>query len=120
MHFTFEQQLDGGVLERTFTLGDVPGILWTPAPGSAPTPLVLLGHPGGLHGMYPHLVDRARRCAADGFAAAAAELPWSGDRPRPASAGTGRSTRKRPVVARIRPPVDVCEAIVRGWHLGLG
>lgn len=29
MRFTAEQRLDDGVLEREFTLGEVPGILWT-------------------------------------------------------------------------------------------
>ena len=32
MHFTSEQRLDDGVLEREFTLGEIPGILWTPDP----------------------------------------------------------------------------------------
>ena len=31
MRFTSEQRLDDGVLEREFTLGEIPGILWTPA-----------------------------------------------------------------------------------------
>ena len=30
MQFTSEQRLDDGVLEREFTLGEIPGILWTP------------------------------------------------------------------------------------------
>ncbi|MEV7415467.1 alpha/beta hydrolase [Streptomyces sp. NPDC089919] len=85
MHFTSEQRLDDGVLERSFTLGDLPGILWTPASAaaSAPVPLILLGHPPlGLARMYPRLVGRARSAAAEGFAAATIELPGSGDRPR--------------------------------------
>ena len=48
MRFTSEQRLDDGVLEREFTLGEIPGILWTPGSASAPAPLILLGHPGGL------------------------------------------------------------------------
>jgi hypothetical protein len=61
MRFTSEQRLDDGVLERAFTLGEIPGILWTPASASAaaPAPLVLAGHPGGLRRMYPRLVARA-------------------------------------------------------------
>ncbi|MFD4370240.1 dienelactone hydrolase family protein [Streptomyces sp. NPDC058486] len=85
MHFTSEQRLDDGVLEREFTLGEIPGILWTPgsAPAPASTPLILLGHPPlGLRRMYPRLVARARQCAALGYAAATIELPGSGDRPR--------------------------------------
>jgi hypothetical protein len=80
MEFTSERRLDDGVLERQFTLGDVPGILWTP--GSAPAPLILIGHPGGLGRMYPRLAARARHAAAAGFAGATIELPGSGDRPR--------------------------------------
>jgi hypothetical protein len=85
MQFTSEQPLDDGVLEREFTLGEIPGILWTPgsASASAPAPLILLGHPTlGLHRMYPRLVARARQAAADGFATATIELPGCGDRPR--------------------------------------
>ena len=64
MRFTSEQRLDDGVLEREFTLGEIPGILWTPGSASAPAPLILLGHPPlGLHKMYPRLVARARQCA---------------------------------------------------------
>ena len=65
MRFTSEQRLDDGVLEREFTLGEIPGILWTPGSASAPAPLILLGHPGGLRKMYPRLVARARHSAAE-------------------------------------------------------
>ena len=81
MQITSEHRLDDGVLERRFTVGVVPGILWTPPPSAAPVPLVLLGHPGGLDAMYPRLLARARRSAAGGFASAALELPGTGDRP---------------------------------------
>ncbi|NGO73345.1 alpha/beta hydrolase, partial [Streptomyces sp. SB3404] len=30
MHITSEQRLDGGVRQREFTLGEIPGTLWTP------------------------------------------------------------------------------------------
>src|SRR4051794_36837167 len=82
MRFTSEQRRDDGVLEREFTLGEIPGILWTPESASAPAPLILLGHPGGLRRMYPRLLARARHSVAEGFAAATIELPGSGDRPR--------------------------------------
>jgi hypothetical protein len=86
MRFTSEQRLDDGVLEREFTLGEIPGILWTPATSSAPAPLILSGHPGGLHKMRSRLATRARHHAAEyGFAVATIELPGSGDRtPLPA------------------------------------
>ncbi|CDR01691.1 dienelactone hydrolase family protein [Streptomyces iranensis] len=108
MRFTSEQRLDDGVLEREFTLGEVPGILWTPGSASAPAPLILLGHPGGLHKMYPRLVARARHSAAEGFAAATIELPGSGDRPRSAAAEQARADLRRALEAG--EPVD--DAIV--------
>ncbi|MFE7172701.1 alpha/beta hydrolase [Streptomyces sp. NPDC057616] len=98
MHFTSEQRLDGGVLEREFTLGEIPGFLWTPASASAsaPVPLILLGHPTlGLRRMYPRLVARAQHAAADGFATATIELPGSGDRPRWPAAEQARADLRR-------------------------
>ena len=104
MRFTTEQRFDDGVLEREFVLGDIPGILWTPASASAPAPLILLGHPGGLRAMYPRLAARARHSAAEGFAAATLELPGSGDRPRSATADEARADLRRAVEAG--EPVD--------------
>ncbi|MEV0661526.1 alpha/beta hydrolase [Actinomadura luteofluorescens] len=106
MHFTTEQRLDDGVLEREFTLGEIPGVLWTPASASAsaPAPLILMGHPGGLDRMRPRLAGRARRCMADGFAAATIELPGGGDRPRSAAAEQARADLQAAV--RAGGPVD--------------
>jgi dienelactone hydrolase len=105
MRFTTDERLDDGVLERRFTLdGEIPGILWTPAATSAPAPLVLLGHPGGLHVMYPRLAARARHSAAEGFASATIELPGSGDRPRSAAAEEARADLRRALAAG--EPVD--------------
>jgi hypothetical protein len=97
MRFTSEQRHDDGVLEREFTLGEIPGILWTP--GSAPAPLILLGHPGGLPRMYSRLLARARHCTGEGFAAATIELPGSGDRPRSAAAEAARADLHRALEA---------------------
>jgi hypothetical protein len=102
MHFTSEHRLEDGSLEREFTLGDIPGILWTPA--SSPAPLILLGHPGGLRDMYPRLASRARRSLATGFAAATIELPGTGDRPRSAGAEQARADLHRALAAG--EPVD--------------
>ncbi|MFI9639979.1 alpha/beta hydrolase family protein [Micromonospora sp. NPDC051925] len=97
MQFTTEKHLDDSVLEREFSLGEIPGILWTP--GSAPAPLILLGHPGSLHQMYPRLVERARQAVAEGFAAATIELPGSGVRPRSAAAEEARADLRRALAA---------------------
>ncbi|MYW01880.1 alpha/beta hydrolase [Streptomyces sp. SID3343] len=127
--FTSEQRLDDGVLERTFTLGEIPGILWTPASASAstPTPLILVGHPGGLDKMYPRLAGRARHSAADGFAAATIELPGSGDRPRSAAAEQARADLRRaleagePVAEEIvdRLVLPLVEKAVPEWQAAL-
>jgi len=98
MRFTSEQRLDDGVLERGFTLGEVPGVLWTP--GTSPTPLILSGHNGGLHKRLPRLVARARHYAAEyGFAVAAIDAPGHGDRPRSAVDEQARADLRRAVEA---------------------
>ena len=105
MRFSSEQRLDDGVLEREFTLGEIPGILWTPAPASAPAPLILVGHPGGLHKMHLRLAARARHYAAEyGFAAAAIDAPGHGDRPRSAADEQHRADLRRAMAAG--EPVD--------------
>jgi dienelactone hydrolase len=112
MRFTSEQRLDDGVVERGFTLGRIPGILWTPAAAAAPAPLILLGHPGGLHAMYPRLAARARRSAEHGFASATIELPGSGDRPRSAAAEQARTDLRRAIQAGEAPAEEVIDALV--------
>jgi dienelactone hydrolase len=99
MRFTSEQRLDDGVLERRFSLGAIPGILWTPRSATATAPLLLLGHPGGLDRMYPRLVARARHSAAQGYASATIELPGSGDRPPSAAAEAARADVRRALAA---------------------
>ncbi|WP_331749483.1 MULTISPECIES: alpha/beta hydrolase [unclassified Streptomyces] len=112
MHFTSEQRLDDGVLEREFTLGEIPGILWTPA--SAPAPLILIGHPPlGLRKMYPRLAGRARYYASEyGFAAATIELPGSGERPRWAAAEQARADLRRAMAAGGPVGDEIVDALI--------
>jgi dienelactone hydrolase len=112
MRFTSEQRLDDDVLERGFTLGEIPGILWTPASAAAPTPLVLLGHPGGLPRMYPRLVARARHSVAQGHAAATIELPWSGDRPPSADADEVRADLRRALATGEPVSAEIVDRLV--------
>ncbi|WP_329412516.1 alpha/beta hydrolase [Streptomyces sp. NBC_00704] len=114
MRFTSEQRLDDGVLERDFTLGDIPGVLWTPASASpsAPVPLILLGHPGGLDRMRPRLAARARHSAADGFASATVELPGSGARPRSADVEQARADMRRALEAGEPVSDDIVDRLV--------
>ncbi len=112
MHFTSEQHLDDGVLERAFTLGEIPGILWTPETTAAPVPLILLGHPGGLRRMYPRLAARARAAVAAGYAAATIELPGSGDRPRLAAVDEARADLQRALGAGEPVTGDIVDRLV--------
>jgi dienelactone hydrolase len=90
-------------------------------------PLILLGHPGGLHKMYSRLVARARHSAAEGFAAATIELPGSGDRPRFAAAEEARADLRRvleagePVSSEIvdRLILPLMERAVPEWQATL-
>jgi dienelactone hydrolase len=114
MRFTSEQRLDDGVLERELTLGEIPGILWTPgsASAAAPAPLILMGHPGGLRRMYPRLAARARHTAAAGFAAATVELPGVGDRPRSAAAEAARADLRRALEAGEQVTDQIVDRLV--------
>jgi dienelactone hydrolase len=99
MRFTSELPLDDHVVEREFALDEIPGILWTPRALSAPAPLILLGHPGGLRRMHPRLLARARHCVAAGFAAATIELPGGPGRPRLAAVEEARADLHRALAA---------------------
>ncbi|POX56227.1 alpha/beta hydrolase [Streptomyces sp. Ru71] len=115
MHFTSEQRLDDAVLEREFTLGEIPGILWTPesASASAPAPLILLSPPPlGLRKAYPRLVARARHSAADGFATATIELPGSGDRPSWAALDQARADLRRVMQAGEPVSDEIVDALI--------
>ncbi|MER6735013.1 alpha/beta hydrolase [Streptomyces puniciscabiei] len=115
MHFTSEERLDDAVLEREFTLGEIPGILWTPrsACASAPAPLILLSPPPlGLRKAYPRLVARARHSAADGFATATIELPGSGDRPRLPAAEQAHADLRRAMEAGAPVSDEIVDALI--------
>lgn len=74
-----------GVLERDFSVGDIPGTLWAPADPTAPTTLILMGHGGGLHRRVPAQIRRAEHSVrAHGFTVASIDAPGHGKRPRSA------------------------------------
>jgi pimeloyl-ACP methyl ester carboxylesterase len=84
MQFTAETS-SNGVLERDFILGDIPGVLWSPASGPGRAPLVLMGHGGGTHKKAPAMAGRARLLVTGGgFHVAVIDAPGHGDRPRTA------------------------------------
>jgi dienelactone hydrolase len=72
----------GGVSEQLFTLGEIPGVLWTPEGAVGTRPLILMGHGGGQHKKAPGILARARRFVAEGgFAVTSVDVPGHGDRP---------------------------------------
>jgi pimeloyl-ACP methyl ester carboxylesterase len=75
-----------GMVERDFIVGEVPGVLWSPASHAADrAPLVLMGHGGGTHKKAPAMVGRAQRLVTGcGFHVAVIDAPGHGDRPRTA------------------------------------
>jgi dienelactone hydrolase len=112
MQLSSETPLGDGVVERTFTLGEIPGILWSPRSASAPAPLILLGHPGGLERMYPRLVERARQSVQEGYVAATIELPWSGDRPASGAVESARVELRKTLKAGEPVSDDLVDRLV--------
>ncbi|MGD1217280.1 alpha/beta hydrolase family protein [Streptomyces krungchingensis] len=84
VHFTAENT-SNGVVERDFTVGGVPGVLWSPASGAERAPLVLMGHGGGTHKKWPAMTGRAHLLVTGcGFHVACIDAPGHGGRPRTA------------------------------------
>jgi alpha-beta hydrolase superfamily lysophospholipase len=84
MHFT-NQTTSNGIAERDFTVGEITGVLFSPASTREHAPLVLMGHGGGQHKKTPALVARAHDTVTTfGFTVVAIDAPGHGDRPRTA------------------------------------
>ena len=82
LQFTAESS-SNGMVERDFTVGEVPGVLWSPASGAERAPLVLMGHGGGTHKKAPAMAGRADLLVTGcGFHVAVIDAPGHGDRPR--------------------------------------
>ncbi|MEV4813342.1 dienelactone hydrolase family protein [Micromonospora avicenniae] len=82
MRFIAETSSDG-ISEQLFTLGEIPGVLWTRESAAGTRPLILMGHGGGQHKKAPGVVARAHRFVAEGdFAVLAVDVPGHGDRPK--------------------------------------
>lgn len=99
LRFTSETS-SNGVVERDFSLGEVTGVLWSPASGPDHAPLVLMGHGGGLHKKTPAQVARASdHVTTHGFTVVAIDAPGHGDRPRTAVDEQARTALRAAMVA---------------------
>jgi dienelactone hydrolase len=97
-----------GIREQLFRVGDIPGVLWTPAEGSGPRPLVLIGHGGGQHKQGWEVVSRAFPYVTTcGFAVAAIDAPGTGDRPE--------HPEIRRLVARVQEHEAAGEPLGAAW-----
>lgn len=126
VHFS-KQTRSNGVLERDFTVGEVPGVLWSPPSGSRRAPLVLMGHGGGTHKRAPAMSGRAHLLVTGGgFHVATIDAPGHGDRPRTAydereiaamQQATATGEPVGPIVVRYN--ADLAERAVPEWRATL-
>jgi pimeloyl-ACP methyl ester carboxylesterase len=118
-----------GVVERDFTVGDVPGVLWSPVAPADDAPLVLMGHGGGLHKKTPALAARAHDAVTRwGFHVVAIDAPGHGDRPRSADDDRARAEFREAAVSgdteqfrvvSIRYGKSLAERAVPEWQATL-
>jgi cephalosporin-C deacetylase-like acetyl esterase len=126
VQFTAETS-SNGVVERDFTVGEIPGVLWSPASGSGRAPLVLMGHGGGTHKKWPAMTGRAHRLVIGaGFHVACVDAPGHGDRPRTAHdekeiaalyAARAAGEPEGPIVVRYN--AHLAERAVPEWQAAL-
>ncbi|MFF0049090.1 alpha/beta hydrolase [Streptomyces sp. NPDC005498] len=85
LQFTAESS-SNGMRERDFTVGGIPGVLWSPSSNAADrAPLILMAHGGGNHKKHPAMSGRAQRLVTGcGFHVAVIDAPGHGDRSRTA------------------------------------
>ncbi|GAB7106781.1 hypothetical protein JCM4814A_50950 [Streptomyces phaeofaciens JCM 4814] len=108
LRFTAESSSDG-MVERDFVLGEVPGVLWSPASGADRAPLILVGHDGGKHKKHPAMTGRAQSFVNGcGAHVAVIDAPGHGDRPR-----TAFDERVKAALAEARAAGEPVGPIVR-------
>jgi pimeloyl-ACP methyl ester carboxylesterase len=115
MHFILENT-SNGVVERDFTLGEITGVLWSPADRPAAA-LVLMGHGGGQHKKTPAQLARALDgVTRHGFAVVALDAPGHGDRPRTSRDDQARNDLQRAYAAGDH---DRIAAVSRDYGIAL-
>ncbi|NEA39521.1 alpha/beta hydrolase [Streptomyces sp. SID11385] len=115
MRFISSTHAHKGVREQFFSVGEVPGVLWSPEDAEGPRPLVVLGHGGGEHKNAPRIRELALRLVhASGFAAVCVDVPGHGDRPvDPAYDDLARTNQRRVAEgAELAPLIADFQAMV--------
>ena len=123
MDLTTESSSDDIVRHR-ITLGDVTGVLWSPAQPADGAPLLLMGHGGGLSSRAPGTVARAENTVRrEGFHVAAVDAPGHGGRERPPADQRlvdamlrARRAGESPVPAIVELNVSLAERAVPEWR----
>jgi len=128
VRFTAETS-SNGVVQRDFTVGEVPGVLWSPVSGPDHAPLVLMGHGGGLHKKTPALMARAHDTVTTwGYTVAAIDAPGHGERPRSAEDERARDELRQAYTAgdnerfesvSVRYGTSLAERAVPEWQATL-
>lgn len=111
-HFTSERRIDDGIIERNLMTGGVPGTLWTSTNTSHETPVILIGHPGGLERLHPRVAARARDVVQRGFAAVTIELPGGGTRGRLPGVEAARADLQNAIAAGEPVTDDIVRRLV--------
>ncbi|GAB3449206.1 dienelactone hydrolase family protein [Actinophytocola sediminis] len=107
MHVISQSTTDG-VLERRFTLGEIPGVCWSPAGATTPRPLVLLCHGGGQHKTAPPVLAHAQHLTTvHGLVTAAIDVPGAGDRPMPDECARLLATARERMAAGESPAAAI-------------
>lgn len=122
MDFLSDAVVDG-VRERRLTVGDAPGMLFSPSAGRPPGPLVLLAHGGGQHAAHPAVLSRARRYVDSyGFTVAALDAPGHAARSRSAQLDASLAALRAavagssPAAAVAKLNADIAADAVPEWR----
>ncbi len=122
MDFLSDAVIDG-VRERRLTVGDAPGMLFSPSAGRPPGPLVLLAHGGGQHAAHPAVLSRARRYVDSyGFTVAALDAPGHAGRSRSAQLDASLAALRAavaggsPAAAVAKLNADIAADAVPEWR----
>ena len=107
-----ERRIGDDIIERDIVTGGVPGTLWTGLEHDATTPLILMGHPGGLERMHPRLAARARAAVRSGYAAVTIELPGAGNREPLPDVDLARVALQRALAAGEEVTDDIIRRLV--------